>query len=70
MAMYRSLLAAEKTKIRMHALMNPGSVGIPLSMMATTKGDADAPVVAFVAAKTRFLSLYGTRVPMRRTDRI
>ena len=68
MAMYKSLLAAEKTKTRMQALMMAGRTGMPLAMMATTKGDAEAPVVAFLVANMRPLLSYGTSVPMRKTD--
>ena len=48
-AMYRSEFAAENTKMRMQAFKKPGSVWMPLSIRATTKGEAEAPVVCFVA---------------------
>lgn len=41
-AMYRSELAAEKTKIRTQALKMEGRYWMPLILMATTKGEAAA----------------------------
>lgn len=39
---YLPELDAENTKIRMHAFRMPGKCGIPLKVMATTKGLAAA----------------------------
>ena len=47
--------------------MNPGSPDIPASVTATTKGEADAPVDCLVANE-RAGELYGTNMPIRRTE--
>ena|SRR5579871_3428417 len=60
--MYTSELAAEKMKTKIHPFRKPGSVLIPLSIMATTNGDAAALVDALFA-NARFGELYGTSIP-------
>jgi hypothetical protein len=52
----------ENTNMSIHPLRNPGNVWIPLSIMATTNGDAAAPVEALLA-NARFLESYGTSMP-------
>jgi hypothetical protein len=48
--MYWSELAAEMVKMRIQALMMLGRTLIPAEMMATTKGEAEAPPLVPVAA--------------------
>jgi len=49
LAIYKSELAAEKTKSKMAALRICGRVGMPAALIATTKGEAPAPVFALRA---------------------
>jgi hypothetical protein len=61
--MYRSELAAEKTKRKMQALMMPGRTLMPAMMMATTKGEALA-LAAELLASLRSFEFQGTSQPM------
>jgi hypothetical protein len=59
--------AAERTKIRMQPLKMAGRVGMPLSWMATTNGEAAAEVDLVPASASAFES-YGTIIPSRKTS--
>ena len=54
--MYKSLFEAEKTKIKIAAFRTSGRTGIPAEIIATTKGEALAPVL-LVSDLVRLTSL-------------
>jgi len=66
-AIYRSELAAEKTKMRIAALRIAGRAGMPLIMIATTNGEAAAVVPPFLLPAASSGELYGTSIPRRKT---